>query len=283
MIDTARTVSDALAAAADRLRAAGVEEPRREAERIWGGLRREGRSAAILARRDPIDAADESAYADAVRRRTLGEPLAYVTGWCGFRRLELRIDRRALIPRPETELLVELLLARVSTGTAADVGTGSGCIALSLLDEGHFDQVCAIDRSPAALELARENAALVGASPHLVRGHLASALAPDSCDALVSNPPYLTDAEHAALEPGVREWEPAAALASGCDGMDATREILTDGLRAVRPGGWLALELDANRARLAGTAAEGAGWTRVSIVNDLFGRERYLLAQRSEA
>ena len=283
MIDTALTVADALAAAAARFRAAGIVEPRREAERLWGALRGEGRSAAILARSEALSAADGRVFGDAVQRRALGEPLAYVTGSCGFRRLELRIDRCALIPRPETELLVELLLQRVSSGTVADVGTGSGCIALSLLDEGRFDRVYAIDRSASALDLALENANRLGKAPHFLRADLASALRPDSCDALVSNPPYLTDAEHAALEPGVRDWEPAMALVSGPDGMQATRALLIDALRVVRPGGWIALELDASRAQLSGRAAAAAGWARVSIINDLFGRERYLLAQRSDA
>ncbi|MGE5926830.1 MAG: peptide chain release factor N(5)-glutamine methyltransferase [Gemmatimonadota bacterium] len=283
MIDAALTVADALEAAATRFRTAGIPEPRREAERLWGALRGEGRSAAILARSRPLSAADGRGFADAVHRRALGEPLAYVTGSCGFRRLELSIDRRALIPRPETELLVELLLQRVCSGTVADVGTGSGCIALSLLDEGRFDRVYAIDRSAAALDLARENAVRLGQAPHFLRGDLAGALRPDACDALVSNPPYLTDAEYAALEPGVRDWEPAMALVSGPDGMRATRALLADALRVVRPGGWIALELDSGRAPLAGQAAAAAGWAGVSIINDLFGRERYLLAQRSDA
>jgi release factor glutamine methyltransferase len=283
VIDTALTVGDALDAAAARFRAAGIADPRREAACLWGALRGEGRSAAILARPEPLAAADGRAFADAVQRRALGEPLAYVTGSCGFRRLELCIDRRALIPRPETEMLVELLLEKVSTGIVADVGTGSGCIALSLLDEGRFDRVYAIDHSDAALELALENATRLGMAPHFLRGDLSTALRPDSCDALVSNPPYLTDAEHAALEPGVRDWEPALALASGSDGMRATHALLTDALRVVRPAGWIALELDASRAQLAGEAAAAAGWARVSVINDLFGRERYLLAQRSDA
>ncbi len=284
MIDGAtRTIGDALDAAASRLRSAGIAEPRREAERLWGGLRREGRSAAILARTEPLHREDDRVFADAVRRRASGEPLAYVTGWCGFRHLELRIDRRALIPRPETELLVELLLRRVSGGTIADIGTGSGCIALSLLTEGRFGRVIAIDRSRAALDLARENAALVGRRPLFVRGDLATSLPADTCDAIVSNPPYLTVAEHGALEPAVRDWEPREALASGPDGMEATRALLADGLRVVRPGGCIALELDASRAGLAGRSASAAGWTNVSVINDLFGRERYLLAQRSDA
>lgn len=284
MIDGAtRTIGDALDAAASRLRSAGIAEPRREAERLWGGLRREGRSAAILARTEPLHREDDRVFADAVRRRASGEPLAYVTGWCGFRHLELRIDRRALIPRPETELLVELLLRRVSGGTIADIGTGSGCIALSLLTEGRFGRVIAIDRSRAALDLARENAALVGRRPLFVRGDLATSLPAGSCDAIVSNPPYLTVAEHGALEPAVRDWEPREALASGPDGMEATRALLADGLRVVRPGGCIALELDASRAGLAARSASAAGWTNVSVINDLFGRERYLLAQRSDA
>jgi release factor glutamine methyltransferase len=283
VIDVTATVGDALDAAAAEFRGAGIEQPRREAERLWGGLRGEGRSIAILARSEPLRADDAHAYADAVRRRVRGEPLAYVTGWSGFRRLELRVDRRALIPRPETELLVDLLLQRVSTGTVADVGTGSGCIALSLLDEGRFARVYAIDRSREALELARENAARLQKQPHFLLGHFADALGAESCDALVSNPPYLTDAEHAALDPGVRDWEPALALTSGPDGMRATHGLLADGLRVVRPGGWLALELDASRAHMAREAATTAGWTRVSVINDLFGRERFLLAQRSEA
>ena len=284
MIDGAtRTIGDALEAAAALLRSAGIEAPRREAERLWGGLRREGRSAAILARDEPLAREDDRVYATAVRRRASGEPLAYVTGWCGFRLLELRVDRRALIPRPETEMLVELLLGRESGGTIADIGTGSGCMALSLLTEGRFDRVIAIDRSRAALDLARENAALVGRWPLFVRGDLATSLAADSCDAIVSNPPYLTVAEHGALEPAVHDWEPADALASGPDGMEAIRALLADGLRVVRPGGCIALELDASRARIAGESANAAGWTNVSVINDLFGRERYLLAQRSEA
>ena len=284
MIDAAvRTVGDALETAASVLRSAGIDAPRREAERLWGGLRREGRSAAILARDERIASADDRAFAEAVHRRAAGEPLAYVTGWCGFRFLELRADRRALIPRPETEMLVDALLHRVSSGTVADIGTGTGCLALSLLTEGRFGRVIAIDRAPAALALARENAALVGRTPHFICGEMGTALAADSCDAIISNPPYLTDAEHAALAPAVREWEPSSALVSGADGMRETRAILSDGLRAVRPGGWIALELDASRAQLAASCASAAGWTKVSVINDLFGRERYLLAQRSEA
>jgi len=277
------TLDDALRDAAGRLAAAGIPEPRREAERIWAGLTGRELGAAFLARHDLFEPSEAIVFTEAVSRRSAGEPLAYVTGRCGFRYLDLRIDRRALIPRPETEGLVTLLLERVTTGMVADIGTGSGCVALSLLTEGRFRAVTAVDRSAAALSLARENAARVGAAPRFVLGDLTAALATGSCDALVSNPPYLTDAEHAALDGSVRCWEPAEALVSGADGLAATRALLSDGHRVVRPGGWIALELDANRAAASAAIAGSQGWIDVTLARDLFGRERYLLARRSES
>ena len=216
-----------------------------------------------------------------VRRRSAGEPFAYVVGRAGFRRLLLRCDRRALIPRPETEGLVDLLLARVRTGRVADVGTGSGCLALSLATEGDFDEVVAVDLSPEAIALAEENRREVGAAVHLVLGDLSAPLGDASLDALVSNPPYLTTAEYAALDASVRQWEPGPALESGPDGMAATGRLLAEGRQVVRPGGWIALEVDCTRATVAAARARELGWSEVVVETDLFGRERYLLARRS--
>lgn len=282
MPDLAVTGVALVTAGEARLRAAGVPEPGREALRIWADLLGTGPAAAFLERHRPFGPAEEAAYRRAVERRAAGEPLAYVTGRAGFRRLDLRIDRRALIPRPETEGLVEGLLVRAPTGRVADVGTGSGCIALSLATEGRYEVVAAVDRSADALELARANRKLVGAAVVLVRGDLTSALAAESLDALISNPPYLTDAEYAALDPSVAAWEPAAALASGRGGMDATARLLDDGRRVLIVGGWIALEVDATRAQAAAGLARGLGWTDVEVGVDLFGRERYLFARRSE-
>ncbi|MGE5688791.1 MAG: peptide chain release factor N(5)-glutamine methyltransferase [Gemmatimonadota bacterium] len=282
MPDLAVTHAALLAEAEARLEGAGIAEPGREALRIWADLRGTTPGAAFLEREQPVAPGEQRAYLEAVARRAAGEPLAYVTGWAGFRRLELRADRRALIPRPETEGLVEGLLARAATGRVADVGTGSGCIALSLATEGRYDAVVAVDRSADALALARANRDLVGAAVGLVRGDLTSALATGSLDVLVSNPPYLTDAEHAALDPSVAQWEPAAALASGPGGLDATARLLDDGRRVLVAGGWIALEVDASRARAVGVLARRLGWTDVEIGVDLFGRERYLFARRSE-
>ncbi len=280
----ASTLAVLLGEAARRLAAAGLADPRREALRTWAGLtgcvppRAVGGGGGTR-----VGGAPAAAFRAAVDRRARGEPLAHVTARAGFRHLELRADGRALIPRPETEGLVELVLERAPAGVVADIGTGTGCIALSLATEGRYQRVLAVDRSAAALSLARENAALLGHPIAMVRGDLASALAPGSLDALVSNPPYLSAAEYAALDPSVRDWEPAEALVSGPAGLDATDTLLADGRRVVRPGGWVALEVDCSRAAEAARRATALGWADVAIHHDLFGRERYLLARRNDA
>ncbi len=276
------TLAALLADGETRLRAGGVPEPRREAQQLWADSRGVPPGQAFLERNRPVAPAALSAFLAAVERRAAGEPLAYVTGWAGFRRLELRVDRRALIPRPETEGLVERLMARVRAGRVADIGTGSGCIALSLATERRYDAVLAVDRSADALALARVNRELVGAAVQLIEADLTTALAPASLDGLIANPPYLTDGEHAALDRSVARWEPVEALASGPDGLAATARLLDDGRRVLRPGGWIALEVDASRAQAVAALAVELGWTDVEVGVDLFGRERYLVARRND-
>jgi release factor glutamine methyltransferase len=283
MPDGVAPVRRILGQATDRLRVEGVLDSRREALRIWSELSGDRQPAGLL----DDAAADEALvtrFERAIERRVRGEPLPYVIGIAGFRQLSLRSDRRALIPRPETEGLVDLLLQRVRSGVAADVGTGSGCLALSLALEGAFSSVVGVDRSRDAIALARENAGrqLTRAPVFLVEGDLCRPLGRGAVDALVSNPPYLTADEHAALDPSVREWEPALALVGGDDGMEITRRLLDEGREVLRPGGWVALEVDCSRAALAAGLATERGWENASIHQDLFGRERYLLAQRSE-
>jgi release factor glutamine methyltransferase len=278
-----RTRRALLAEASARLGEAGLEQPRWEAVRAWndlaGGLHRP----AMLDPTALVEDTVASSYLAAVERRAAGEPLAHATGWTGFRHLTLRADRRALIPRPETEALVDLVLTRVRAGRVADIGTGSGCIGLSLAQEGGFEHVVGVERSADALALAADNRALVGGRLELVRGDLSEPLAPSSLDALVSNPPYLTSGEYAALDPSVKAWEPEMALAAGPEGLDAIGRLLVDGLRVVKPGGWLVLEVDAIRAEQSARHAAASGWVGVAIETDLFGRERYLLARRSDA
>ena len=282
MPDLATTVAYLVNDGARRLREAGIAEARREAIRLWTGITDGNVADVALRGKQLVDAATETRYERAIVRRSAGEPLAYVTGKIGFRKLELISDARALVPRPETEGLVDLVLERVRTGRIVDVGTGSGCIALSLLQEGSFDEVVAVDRSGPALALAKLNCESTRLWPRLVRGDVCQPLRERAFDALVSNPPYLTEAEYRDLDASVGEWEPELALLSGPDGMSATRRLLDEGRDVLSPGGWLALEIDCSRAAVAAAQAAALGWQDVSVHVDLFGRERYLLARRSK-
>src|SRR3989442_7303191 len=215
----------------------------------------------------------------AVEQRSSGVPFAYAVGRTGFRTLELKLDARALIPRPETEGLVDLVLRETGRrdagcgmrGVVADIGTGGGCIALALAVEGGFERVIAVQRSREAAALARENVALVQPPrPAEVReGDLLGPLAGERYRAIVSNPPYLTEAEYAALDPAVRLFEPREALVSGVDGLTATRAVLEGAAALLEPGGCVVLEIDERRADAARRLALRHGWSPVAVYDDL--------------
>lgn len=305
------TVGEALAAAERALEAAGVPEPRREADELYAALVRGATSAAWVDRGRPLASEGAAFLAGAVARRAAGYPQAYATGRAAFRRHWLRVDERVLIPRPETEGLVELVLewarrteapwtdaplteapdavaiavhgasVRRSSGlAAADVGTGSGAIAVSLAAEGPFTLVYAIEVATDALRVARDNVAALGLAGRIrcVRGDLLGPLAAGSLDAVVSNPPYVASAELAGLEPSVRRFEPLGALDGGPEGLEPTRRLVAAARRALRPGGLLALEADARRARETAGAVGAAGFVDVVVRNDLFERPRYVTA-----
>jgi release factor glutamine methyltransferase len=270
---------------------AGIPRASREASRIWAGLTGVAVGAVWLNRATAVTDDQVGRFRAAIQRRADGEPLAYVVGVAGFRYLDVLVDRRVLIPRPETEGLVDRVLrwgasrdeggaVGVGWGTAADVGTGSGCIALSLASEGNFTRIIATDIAPGALEVAAANlAATAPGTP--VQFRLGSLLEPLQCmtlDALVSNPPYLTPREHRALEIGVRDFEPVESLVGGKNGMMHTEVLVKDSARLLVPGGLLAIEVDSSRADEALSLAREAGWLDARIELDLFGNPRYLLA-----
>lgn len=182
------------------LRAAGIPQPRREAARL---LRKAGTEPVLAAA--TVGAGEAQGYLAGVARRAVGEPLEYITGWTGFRHLTISCDRRALIPRPETEGLVELALGKVKSGVAADIGTGTGVIALSLAHEGEFSEVIGIDLSAAALDLARSNGARLGLEVTWLEGDLIEPLAGRLLDLLVANLPYIAFGEMAGLDGSVRD------------------------------------------------------------------------------
>jgi len=280
---TPTPLASLLDAAAARLTRSGVRAPRREAAALWCALAGRSFGAVWIERDRPAAPALVDAFRQAVARRANGAPLAYATGQVGFRTLELAVDGRALIPRPETEGLVELVLrwaAGTPGGVAADIGTGSGCIALALAMEGRFERVIATDCSGEAAALARENVARVRprVSVDVRVGNWFAPLAAERCRVIVANPPYLSEGEWAALDPAVREFEPKAALASGSDGLDATRALLGEARAMLEPGGLLAFEIDERRSAAVQALAHDAGWNHVNIHQDLFGRPRYALA-----
>ena len=278
----AAAIGGLLDAATDRLRAAGIVKPRREANRLWAWQNRITPGQAVLDRLREAEAPRRAAFETAVSRRVIGEPLAYVLGSAGFRTLELAVDRRALIPRPETELLVDHALRLVRSGRALDVCTGSGCLALALAAEGGFSQVIGSDLSGDAVALAALNARVCRLPALLVRSDLGTAFRGERFDLLVSNPPYLTEAEYQALDSSVKSWEPREALVSGPDGLAATRRLLEQASGLLTAGGWLVMELDFSRADLSAGLARGAGLVEVNVLNDLFGRARYLVARRGQ-
>jgi release factor glutamine methyltransferase len=228
----------------------------------------------------------------AALRRLRGAPFAYAVGRAAFRHLTLDVDERVLIPRPETELLVDEVLGAVAApgGVLVDVGTGSGALALALAMEGRFARVIATDLSLDALAVARGNHARVAhAMKAPVEFRHGSLLAPVARDAgigplraVVSNPPYIAHHEALELPRAVRDWEPALALYSGPDGMTAIRALVQEAAPLLEPGGLLAMEVDARRASLAAecVATHGA-YDDVRVRLDLTGRERFVLARRA--
>lgn len=279
------TVGEELRAAAHRLAKAGCHAPRREAAGLWARLSGGTVGDAWLGQGADTLEGRRTRYREAVERRVGGEPAAYATGTAGFRWLELKIDPRVLIPRPETEGLVEHVLAWAGTRDAAavlDVGTGSGCIALSLATEGGFRRIVATDASTAALEMARENAARLAprVPVEFRRGDLLEPVAGETFDAIVSNPPYVTAEEFEALDDGVRLFEPREALVSPEGGLRHSRRLLEGAAPLLAPGGLLALEVDSTRAEATLRLAREAGWRGARLESDLFGRLRYLLATK---
>jgi release factor glutamine methyltransferase len=226
-------------------------------------------------------------FRTAVEQRKQGVPFAYTVGRTGFRTLDLAIDRRALIPRPETEGLVDLVLKYGNRGLGADIGTGSGCIALALAVEGDFTKIVAVERSPAAAALARENVERVAPkTPVEIReGNLLAPLVDKgergAYRVIVANPPYLTESEFAELDASVREFEPREALVSGASGLDVTRGIFAGAGALLELGGLLALEIDERRSDTVRALGRDYGWN-VAIYNDVFGCPRYALSIKED-
>jgi release factor glutamine methyltransferase len=270
------TIGDALAQATARLAEAGVESARLESELLLARACDDCARALLYAELDR-EMSDEQlgAFQVNVARREKREPLAYILGEWGFRRLTLKTDRRALIPRPETEVVVERALEHVrglDEPEVLDVCTGTGAVALAIADELPSARVTAMDVSEDALSLARENLQWTGINGRvrLVEHDLTSGLGEHDFDLVVSNPPYVEPEELPTLQPEVRDWEPHVALvASG-----ATERLAEAAREALRPGGWLVLEVAAGAGERVERLLSELGFEDVAITPDLAGRDR---------
>jgi len=263
----------------------GIESPRLNAELLVGHALGLPRMRLYLEFERPLTEAELGSVRELARRRGRREPVQYIIGSAEFLGLRLRTDRRALIPRPETELLVETVIARSDPPPARilDLGTGGGAIALALASAFPGARVTAVDASAGALALAAENAVSTGLSGRVtfVESDWFEGLAPgETFDLIVSNPPYLSSGEAASAAPEVRDHEPARALESGDGGFADIEKISVGAAAALSPGGMLALETGiGHHARLGATLSRG-GFSRTESLRDLTGRDRFVLAWR---
>ncbi|HEU4455959.1 MAG TPA: peptide chain release factor N(5)-glutamine methyltransferase [Longimicrobium sp.] len=292
------TVMEMVGWTANYLGEKGFHSPRLNAELLLAGTLGLKRLDLYLQFDRPLKPEELAAFKERLRRRAKREPLQYIDGKAAFRDLWLAVDPRVLIPRPETEVLVQAVLDWASARcpvpgaqeggprlTALDVGTGSGAIALALATEGPFDRVVATDLSTGALEVARANreAAAPDAPVEFREGSLFAPVAGERFDVVVSNPPYVGAEERDALDAEVRDWEPAGALFAGAGGLDVLRPLVAGAPAHLNAGGLLAMEMGAAQAdAVCALVRETGAFGEPRVVRDLAGRDRIVLAEKKQ-
>jgi release factor glutamine methyltransferase len=286
-------IIDAVVRAEAALAASRITDtPRLEAEVLLADTLSVARETLIASYDKPIEPAAVTLFFSRIERRLRGEPVAYITGVKEFMGFEFRVDRRALIPRPETETLVEHAVTIVESGACrgdsiADIGVGCGCIAVSLALLLPRARIHATDVSEAALELARENAERLHVLDRISfhAGSVFSTLPHELCgrfDIVVSNPPYVGDSDYVALDRGIREFEPASALRGGADGLDVFRELAAGAGDFLSSGGLLAVEIGEGQADAAAEILESAGtFADIETIRDLAGRQRVITGRKT--
>jgi release factor glutamine methyltransferase len=269
----APTIRAALADAARALERAGVEAPRLDAELLLAEALGVDRARLVLDAGSPLPEAAAERFAGLIERRAEREPVAYILGRRDFRHITLAVDRRVLIPRPETELLVEVAAALPVGSRVVDVGTGSGAVALALKHERPGLEVAGTDLSEGALAVARANAERLGLAVAFLNADLLEGFE-GRIDAVVANLPYVSDA--APLQPEIVRYEPARALYAGGDGLDVIRRLVAalDGVP------FAALEVGADQAGAVASLLRASGYERVEMLADLAGLDRVVLARR---
>jgi release factor glutamine methyltransferase len=272
------TIGELLQWATEDFRARGLESPRLDAEVLLAFAIGGTRVQLVVDRERPLEAGELGRFRALVKRRRSREPVAYLMGTREFYGRVFQVDRRVLVPRPDTETLVDVALRRTRERSmsmrALDLCTGSGCVGITLARERPTSRVHATDSSEDALAVARANALRLGAyNASFAKGDLFEGLEPERCrfDVIVANPPYIPRGEIATLAPDVRDYEPRSALDGGETGLDLVRRIVADAPRHLTEGGTLAIEVGAGQAPEAATILASRGFERVTATRD-YGR-----------
>jgi release factor glutamine methyltransferase len=281
------TIAQAIAEGARALEDAIIDEPRRTASALLAHALSLDRAQLIIRSGEPIDEARYEKFNDFINRRAVGEPLQYITGHQEFYNLDFEVSRDVLIPRPETEFLIERVIAlsqSVSAPIIIDVGTGSGCIAVTLAVNLPAASILATDISPSALDVARRNARhhKVDERIEFLEGDL---LAPvgklrGAIDILASNPPYVPTSDRESLQREVRDWEPEVALFGGEDGIDFYRRLLEEGREYIKAGGWMVCEIGYSQLEAISRMIDPRAWVVEEVTRDLQGIPRTLTVRK---
>jgi release factor glutamine methyltransferase len=271
------TIRDALDSAVIALTAAGCDTPRLDAEVLLADAMNVDRAVIVSDPTRGLEPQEARRFQEHARRRTQREPVAYILGRKGFRTIELDVDRRVLVPRPETEHLVEAALDLPRGARVVDVGTGSGAVALALKTERPDLHVIATDASADALAVARANAQRLGLDVQLLEGDLLEPV-DGPLDAVLSNPPYVADTDRAALAPDITSHEPHVAVFAGADGLDLVRRLIPQA--AATGASMIALEIGMGQAPAVEELMREAGFSETGLTPDLAGIERVVVGRR---
>lgn len=267
----------------------GVESPRLDAEVLLSHILQKERIYLYVHFDEPLEGAELARFREMIKQRVQRVPVAYIIGEREFMGLPFKVSSAVLVPRPDTEILVEAVMKRLEEKTApvfADIGTGSGAIVLSILKNIESAQAAAVDISVEALAIAKENAERLELSERVTffQGDLYEPVQGRIFDAIVSNPPYIPNADIAELEPEVREYEPYGALAGGVDGLDFYRKLVNEGAELLHPGGFIAFEVGIHQAQAVAALAQGrAEFGKTEIVKDYAGIDRVVIIWKNAA